>query len=82
MPPTNTILAQIADNPLLFDALKALFLKQFDITGTVTRTDTNEVLGQQLRFCLEGREKVEAAFREIAQYKTKPSTPITTNQAR
>lgn len=80
--PTDNILSLVANNQLLFDTLKALLLKQFEFTGRVTDTDTNEILGQQLRSYLEGREKVEAAFKEIALYKSDTNNVITINQAR
>lgn len=84
MPFTDTaILSIVADNQMLFDALKKLLLEQFEITGAINDTDTNEILGQQVRSYLEGRKKVEEAFKEIAQLKTVSTTnTITLNPAR
>ena len=82
MPADKTILRLVADNPQLFDVLKQTLLDQFEVTGVVTDTDTNEILGQQLRSYLEGRQKVEQAFRQIATYKTSNTGSETKNPAR
>ncbi len=64
-----SILKNIADNPALFEAVKAMVLLHFeDIPYSEGASD--ELLGQIFRARQVGRQKVEDAFKEIEAHKT------------
>ena len=75
------ILSQIADNPQLTEALKAVLLKQFSLDQLDNELD-NERLGQIVRARLDGVLLVEMALREIAKHKTAVTIPKEDNPAR
>ena len=75
------ILKTIADNPALFQAVKDTVLKHFSLDHMKDDLP-NEMLGQFVRSRLEGRQKVEAAFLEIATYKTPQVHKEEINRAR
>ncbi len=76
----SELLKSIADNPALTEALKELFLKQFEDQGNTNLTD--EALGQVTRARLDGIKKVNQAFKEIETLKTVKETPEKDNPAR
>ena len=59
----------IADNPILFQELKDIILKQFNLDGISTSL-ADESLGQVVRARLDGRKLVEDAFSRILSFKT------------
>ena len=59
----------IADNPILFQELKDVMLKQFNLDDISTSL-ADESLGQVVRARLDGRKLVEGAFKAIEQCKT------------
>ena len=65
----NDVLKQIADNQLLFDALKRVIRKHFSLED-IGNTYDNETLGQLVRARIDGMKKCEEAFIEISQYAT------------
>ena len=70
------ILRGLADNEALLAATKEVILKQFaDVPYSEGASD--ELLGQIARARYVGRQRVEAAFREIESHK---STPDLTNK--
>lgn len=74
--PMDTTLSQLADNPALFDAVRAHVLEKFIVDySDLNRieNDDNKV-GQLVRVAVLGREAVEAAFAEITRLKTTPDT--------
>ena len=71
----------VADNPALTSALKRVILKQFNLDTLGINYD-NETLGQLTRSRLEGREKIELAFKEISNYKSPNKKPEQQNPAR
>ena len=71
----------IADHPELMRAVKEVILKQFDLSTLGINYD-NETLGQFTRSRLEGREKLEIAFKEISNYKSVIPKPEGKNPAR
>lgn len=75
------VLSQIADNPQLTEALKAVLLKQFSLDQLDNKPD-NEKLGQIVRARLDGVLLVENALREIAKHKTVITVPKEDNPAR
>lgn len=62
---TKSTLRGIADNKELFEAVKATVLEQF-AEVPYAEGASDELLGQITRARLVGRQKVEAAFRDIA----------------
>lgn len=78
----KNILTTLADNPALIDAVRAVFTKQFEIPALLGAGTSDEVLGQYFRAKITGAKAVEDAFKEIAQYKTLPTTPPRENPAR
>ncbi len=75
------LLATLANNPLLFEAVKTHVLSHFnieDINDNLLVASSNELLGQMARSILDGKANVEDAFQEIANLrvlKDKPSEP-------
>ena len=79
----DNILKIIADNPALFEALKKLLGKQFEITDSeLEKNMSDELLGQMTRANIVGKNAINNAFREINQYKTISDTPEIKNPAR
>ena len=77
----NEILKTVADNPALIEALKELFLKQFNEEYGNTKLD-NESLGQVTRSRLDGIEKINLAFKELETLKTVKEKPVEDNPGR
>jgi len=77
----NDILKGIADNPALFEALKASLFKHFSL-DVVDTEQTNQHIGEMVRAKLEGRALLEVAFREIERLRTLPEVTNTKNPAR
>ena len=75
------ILKGLADNPALFAALKELIYEKFAM-DQISTSMNNEVIGQIVRANIEGKKKVEDAFREIEQYKTAPVLTPYINRAK
>ncbi len=74
----NKVLKIVADNANLTEALKELFLKQFEEKHDTTKLN-NESLGQITRSRLDGIAGVNNAFKEIEILKTvkeKPEPPM------
>lgn len=65
----GTILKTIADNPVVMDELKKLFMDEFALTDLKV-TDSNELLGQTLKAHLLAKNVIESVFDKILQYKT------------
>lgn len=65
-------LKTIADNPLVFDALKEKLLSKFVIEkiDTIFLDLPNQLLGERVRARVDGRHLVEEALNEIAALKT------------
>ena len=64
----DNILSQLARNQTLFDATKAKVLEHFNEIP-FSEGASDELLGQITRARHVGRQKVEAAFRDIASFK-------------
>lgn len=65
------ILKVLADNPALMEATKEAVLAQFaEIPFSEGASD--ELLGQITRARFIGRQRVEAAFKDIAAFKSTP----------
>ena len=71
----------IADNPILFKALKEVVLKQFTF-DSISNQMTNENIGQVVRSRIDGKILVEQAFKEIEKHKTLVEKPPEVNPAR
>lgn len=77
------ILKGLADNQMLFDAVKKQILGKFDLEKLYKDWDaTDATIGQSVRSTLTGRKAIEAAFDEIATYKTIKGAPEKQNPAR
>ena len=74
------ILAGIANNSELFDAVKKVVLEQFEEKPYPVDA-SDELLGQITRARCTGRQKVEEAFRTIAAYRNAPKTDAKENPA-
>ena len=77
---SNNVLANLANNKELFDAVREVFLKQFSIDGLKPDIG-DELLGQAVRARLIGIKGVEDACREIESHKTVPQSPNKENPA-
>lgn len=75
------ILKTIADNESLFNEVKGVVLREFELCDIDDRMG-DEILGQQTRARLTGIKLVESAFKKIAKYKTVPEQPKKIMQAR
>jgi len=74
------MLKQLADNKALFDEVKAVIKKQFEMKFDTNHD--NEHLGQMVRARLDGLSLVEEGFREIAQHKSDNAPKEEENPAR
>lgn len=63
------ILRGIADNPALLQAVLDLIHEKFSMDQISTNMD-NQKIGEVVRANIEGRAKVDAAFKELAQYRS------------
>ncbi len=82
MPQPKNILSVLADNSALSEAVKLLVTKQFEKPPTITPETSDLVLGQFLRAHITGLEAIDAAWKELAQYKSIPDRPERVNSAR
>lgn len=78
----KNILAILADNPALIEAVKKILLKQFELPQALGAGTSDEVLGQYFRAKMTGTKAIEEAFKEIMQYKTTPDKLERTNPGR
>jgi len=69
MPSQHEILAVIADNPALLQAVKDVVLKQFNVDA-IDPTLPIEQIGQKVLARLEGLKAIELAFKEISLHKS------------
>ncbi len=74
------LLQGLADNPALCQAVFELIEEQFAL-DQISTTISNEYIGQIVRANIDGRAKVAAAFKIIAQYKSPPSERPKVNKA-
>lgn len=68
------ILRGLADNEVLFTALKELIAEKFSMDNISTNMN-NEVIGQIVRANIEGKARVELAFKDIEQCKSPGTLP-------
>jgi hypothetical protein len=72
----------IADNVVLFDAVKKILTLQFRNDEGISLLNTDEELGQVVRARLEGLRKVEKGFKQIEQFKSPEEKGEIKNPAR
>ena len=77
----DNVLSIVANNKALFDALKDVMKKQFDL-DQIALEQSNEEMGQVVRARLVGLIKVEQGFRAIEQFKTEKESRVEPNPAR
>ncbi len=77
----DEILKSLANNQVLFDAVKVKLLSKFSLGKTPHKGIDDTLLGQTIRARLVGRELVEETFSDIARLKVGNSQPRV-NQAR
>jgi hypothetical protein len=83
MHPDKEILKGLADNPMLFDAVKAVLNSHFTLDYTsFSREAEAEFIGNYVRARLEGQKLLQNAFDEIASHKTGAPSPSKPNPAR
>lgn len=76
------LLRPIADNPALFDALKALFKERFN-EDDITANMSNETIGQVARARYLALKGIDEVFEKIRAIKTASAAPEhKPNQAR
>lgn len=63
------ILKGIADNPVLMEELKKLFIEEFDLP-MLPANMPNEQLGEIVRANISGRRAIEIVFNKILEYRT------------
>lgn len=76
------ILKSIADNQPLFDEVKRVINAHFDKDDARTEGLSDELLGQMYRARLFGKQKLEAAFMEIASHRSRSETKPAKNPGR
>lgn len=77
------IIRPFADNGMLFETIKNVVLKYFLLDNPATLHGLDDkAIGEIVRARLDGRQKVEDAFREIALYKTTEIPKEKINRAR
>ena len=74
------ILKVVADNPKLLEAIKVVFLEQFNDKYDLNRA--NDKLGEIVRSNENGKVKIESAFKKILEYKTPTKPQDKLNRAR
>ena len=77
----DKVLQQIADNPALLQAVRNGIEAEFALDNLNT-TMTNDAIGQVVRANIDGRARVEEAFKKILSLKSVPQTPEKTNPAK
>lgn len=77
----KNILQGLADNTALLNAIKAVIDSKFALDDVNTGMQ-NEAIGQVVRANIEGRARVEEAFKEILSHKSPPATTGKKNPAR
>lgn len=77
----NPILSQLADNPALFEAVKARLLSEFDLDD-IWAMETAQDLGEVVKARLTGRLLITRVFDDIARLKTTPTKAPEPNPAR
>ncbi len=77
----EALLTILADNTFLFDVVKQTVLAEFQLKEYDT-TLSNERLGELVRSDVDGKVKVERAFKKIAQHKTPEFKSDPINKAR
>jgi hypothetical protein len=65
------ILRQLADNIALLAAVKYVIESKFALDGINTQMN-NESIGQVVRANIDGRARVDEAFKEILTYRSVP----------
>lgn len=78
----DSLLKIVADNPALTDVLRNHLESHFLQDDARTDAISDEQLGQMYRARLVGLQKIDAAFKEIASYKSHPERPVKFNGAR
>lgn len=79
----KTILQSLADNPMLFDAVKKLLESRFELTFHEDIYGLEDKrIGEMVRAKLTGLKRISDAFDEIATYKSIKSKPTGENPAR
>lgn len=74
----KSLLTRLADDPALLEAVRGVFLKQFDPPKNwagMASQSSDELLGQVLRARITGIKAVEDACVEIHTYQTIKETP-------
>lgn len=79
--PDKELLQGFADNETLSLAIKELLLSKFSY-HTIGVNQNNQATGEAFRVIALARQKVEDAFRELAQHKTVPDPVDKVNPAR
>lgn len=74
------VLRSIADNMALLAAVKEVIDSKFALDDINTGMQ-NEAIGQVVRANIEGRARVEEAFKEILSYKSVPKAGDKSNPA-
>jgi len=82
MPNTPHILQGLADNPSLLSEVRSVLERHFEPAKDMDTNVNDAELGQFLRARLTGLKAIDAAFKEINQYKTIPDRPRGENPAR
>ncbi len=75
------ILKSLADNQVLFDAVKVKLLSKFSLGKTLHKGIDDTLLGQTIRAKLVGRELVEEALNDVFRLKV-GNTQLRENPAR
>jgi hypothetical protein len=77
----TAILRALADNPALMEAVRETIESEFK-TESIDLNMDNEMLGQITRSKIDGLQKIDSAFKKIAQSKSVPDAPEKKNPGR
>ena len=79
----TSILRSFADNALLVAAVKAVIMSRFSMEDSTQLYGLdNESIGEVVRAKLDGRARVEDAFKDISHYRTSQKVAEKVNPAR
>lgn len=77
------VLKAFADNPLLFETVRSVILNKFRLDDAQQLVGLEDKkIGEVIRARLDGRAKVEEAFKELSNYKTTKQRETIENPAR
>ena len=76
---------RFVEDERMFEVIKRVLLDKFDLNVFISldvENQDNETLGENIRACLEGRERIEECFKELHRMKLVEQSKEKENPAR